>query len=150
MPRWPGFRWLKNAYVLIAGAGIGLFAFSFVVLGLWPNWMLVKQIAQTKPADLPANRRSEASGRSVYAREGCMTCHSQLVRFTDDDVRRFGPASQAWESRRRIAADVGHAADRPGPRPRGGPEVEGLAARPPLEPAACRPRFGDARLPVAV
>ena len=32
-----GFRWLKNAYVLTAGAGFGLFAFSFVVLGLWPN-----------------------------------------------------------------------------------------------------------------
>ena len=27
-----------------------------------------------------------------------MNCHSQLVRFTEDDVRRFGPASQAWES----------------------------------------------------
>ncbi len=27
-----------------------------------------------------------------------MNCHSQLVRFTADDVRRFGLASQAWES----------------------------------------------------
>ena len=27
-----------------------------------------------------------------------MNCHSQLVRFTEDDVRRFGPASEAWES----------------------------------------------------
>ena len=27
-----------------------------------------------------------------------MNCHSQLVRFTEADVRRFGPASQAWGS----------------------------------------------------
>ena len=93
-----GFRWLKNAYVLTAGAGFGLFAFSFVVLGLWPNRTLEEQIARTQPADRPARTASEARGRQVYSREGCMTCHSQLVRFTEDDVRRFGPASQAWES----------------------------------------------------
>ena len=93
-----GFRWLKNAYVLTAGAGFGLFAFSFVVLGLWPNRTLEEQIARTQPTGRPTRTDSEARGRQVYAREGCMTCHSQLVRFTEDDVRRFGPASQAWES----------------------------------------------------
>jgi cytochrome c oxidase cbb3-type subunit I/II len=92
-----GFRWLRNAYVLTAGSGLGLFAFSFVVLGLWPNRALQEQIATTQPTDLRARSTSEARGRLVYAREGCMTCHSQLVRFTEDDVRRFGPASQAWE-----------------------------------------------------
>ena len=93
-----GFRWLKNAYVLTAGAGFGLFAFSFVVLGLWPNRTLEEQIARTQPTDRPARTASEERGRQVYSREGCMTCHSQLIRFTEDDVRRFGPASQAWES----------------------------------------------------
>lgn len=93
-----GFRWLKNAYVLSAGAGVGLFAFSFVVLGLWPNGTLQEQIARTSPTDRKERSASEARGRLVYAREGCTTCHSQLVRFTEDDVRRFGPASQAWES----------------------------------------------------
>ena len=93
-----GFRWLKNAYVLVAGAGVGLFAFSFVVLGLWPNRDLRDQIARTRPTDSGAMSASEARGRLVYAREGCLNCHSQLVRFTEEDVRRFGPASQAWES----------------------------------------------------
>ena len=93
-----GFRWLKNAYVLTAGAGFGLFAFSFVVLGLWPNRTLEEQIARTQPTDHPARTASEERGRQVYSREGCMNCHSQLVRFTEDDVRRFGLASQAWES----------------------------------------------------
>ena len=93
-----GFRWLKDAYVLTAGAGFGLFAFSFVVLGLWPNRTLQDQIARTGPTDHPPRSASEERGRAIYSREGCMTCHSQLVRFGEDDVRRFGPASQAWES----------------------------------------------------
>ena len=93
-----GFRWLKNAYVLTAGAGIGLFAFSFIVLGLWPNRTLKEQIARTQPADRPDRTASEERGRQIYSQEGCMTCHSQLIRFCEDDVRRFGPASQAWES----------------------------------------------------
>ncbi len=94
----PGLRWLKHAYVLTAGAGFGLFAFSFVVLGVWPNLTLENQIALTKPTERLARTASEQRGRQVYAREGCMTCHSQLVRFAEDDVRRFGPPSQAWES----------------------------------------------------
>ena len=93
-----GFRWLKNAYVLTAGAGFGLFAFSFVVLGLWPNRTLSDQIARTDPAGRTARTASEDRGRHVYSQEGCMNCHSQLVRFTEDDVRRSGPASEAWES----------------------------------------------------
>ncbi len=84
--------------MLTAGAGFGLFAFSFVVLGLWPNRTLDEQIAQTQPTGQPSRTASEERGRQVYSQEGCMNCHSQLVRFTEDDVRRFGPASQAWES----------------------------------------------------
>lgn len=94
----PGLDWLKRGYVLTAVAGLGLFAFSFVVLGVWPNRTLTTQIAETQPTDRPGRTASEERGRSIYAREGCMTCHSQLVRFTEDDVRRFGAASQAWEA----------------------------------------------------
>ncbi len=93
-----GFPWLKNAYVLTAGAGLGLFAFSFVALGLWPNRLLDAEIARTQPMGRVARSASENRGRQIYTREGCMNCHSQLVRFTEDDVRRFGAASQAWES----------------------------------------------------
>ncbi len=93
-----GFRWLKNAYVLTAGAGFGLFVLSFVVLGLWPNRTLDEQVARMQPIDRAARTASEERGRQVYSREGCMNCHSQFVRFTEDDVRRFGPACQAWES----------------------------------------------------
>lgn len=92
-----GLGWLKGAYTIIAVAGLGLFVFSFVVLGLWPNQTLQTQIAATRPFEHISRNASEDRGRLIYAREGCLTCHSQFVRFTEDDVRRFGVASQAWE-----------------------------------------------------
>ena len=94
----PGLNWLKRGYVLTGIAGLGLFVFSFVVLGVWPNRTLRTQIAETQPTDRPGRSASEERGRLIYGREGCFLCHSQLVRFTEDDVRRFGAASQAWES----------------------------------------------------
>jgi cytochrome c oxidase cbb3-type subunit I/II len=90
--------WLKNAYVLTGVAGFGVFLFSFVVLAVWPNQTLEEVIATSRPTGLPALSESELRGRAVYGREGCLNCHSQLVRATTDDVRRFGPPSQAWET----------------------------------------------------
>ncbi len=93
-----GVRWLKGGYTITAGAGLGLFVFSFVVLAIWPNQTLTSQIAQSQPGERFRRTESEERGRQIYAREGCITCHSQLVRATEDDVRRFGAASQAWEA----------------------------------------------------
>jgi cbb3-type cytochrome c oxidase subunit I/cbb3-type cytochrome c oxidase subunit II len=117
----PGLGWLKRGYTLTAIAGLGLFAVSFLVLGVWPNQTLRTQITETAPPDRLARTPSEDRGRLVYGREGCFLCHSQLVRFTDDDVRRFGPATQAWEAdgdvpqmwgTRRIGPDLAREAGR--------------------------------------
>jgi len=97
-PHGRGLAWLQNAYVLTGCAGVGFFVFSFVVLAVWPNRALENRIARSRPPDLPRTLVGEARGRAVYGREGCAYCHSQLVRFTGDDVRRFGWPSQAWES----------------------------------------------------
>jgi cbb3-type cytochrome c oxidase subunit I len=96
-PGW-AVAWLSNAVVITAVAGFGLFVVSFVVLAVWPNRVLDRQMAEARPAHLPGLSASEERGRAIYGREGCVNCHSQLVRFTEDDVRRFGVASQAWES----------------------------------------------------
>jgi cbb3-type cytochrome oxidase subunit 1/cbb3-type cytochrome oxidase cytochrome c subunit/mono/diheme cytochrome c family protein len=93
-----GLAWLQNAYVLTAVAGVGVFGLSFVVLAVWPNQVLEAEIARTRPDGLPALGDSELRGRAIYGREGCLNCHSQLVRMTADDVRRFGAVSRAWES----------------------------------------------------
>jgi cytochrome c oxidase cbb3-type subunit I/II len=97
-PHGPALAWLRSAYVLTAVAGVGFFVLSFVVLAVLPNQALEAEIAASRPTDLPAPSASELRGRAIYGREGCLNCHSQLVRMTPDDVRRFGPASRAWES----------------------------------------------------
>ncbi|MGQ7791555.1 cytochrome-c oxidase, cbb3-type subunit II [Faunimonas sp. B44] len=40
----------------------------------------------------------ELAGRDVYVREGCYTCHSQMIRTMRDEVDRYGHYSLAAES----------------------------------------------------
>lgn len=40
----------------------------------------------------------ELAGRDIYVREGCYTCHSQMVRALKDEVERYGHYSLAAES----------------------------------------------------
>jgi len=40
----------------------------------------------------------EQAGRNVYVREGCYTCHSQMIRPFRDEVERYGHYSLAAES----------------------------------------------------
>ncbi|WP_416896871.1 MAG: cytochrome-c oxidase, cbb3-type subunit II [Minwuia sp.] len=40
----------------------------------------------------------ELAGRNVYIREGCYTCHSQMIRPMRDEVERYGHYSLAAES----------------------------------------------------
>jgi cytochrome c oxidase cbb3-type subunit I/II len=41
----------------------------------------------------------EIEGRDVYIREGCYTCHSQMIRTMDFEAKRYGDASTMAESR---------------------------------------------------
>jgi len=41
----------------------------------------------------------ELAGRDVYVREGCYTCHSQMIRPMRDEVERYGHYSLAAESK---------------------------------------------------
>jgi cytochrome c oxidase cbb3-type subunit I/II len=38
------------------------------------------------------------AGRDIYVKEGCYTCHSQMIRTMVSDVLRYGPASEPAES----------------------------------------------------
>jgi cytochrome c oxidase cbb3-type subunit 2 len=40
----------------------------------------------------------EIAGRDIYVREGCYTCHSQMIRPMRDEVERYGHYSLAAES----------------------------------------------------
>jgi cytochrome c oxidase cbb3-type subunit I/II len=39
----------------------------------------------------------ELQGRDIYIREGCYTCHSQMIRPFRDEVKRYGEYSKAGE-----------------------------------------------------
>ena len=40
----------------------------------------------------------EQAGRDIYVREGCYSCHSQMIRTLRDEVERYGHYSLAAES----------------------------------------------------
>jgi cytochrome c oxidase cbb3-type subunit I/II len=80
---------------------IQLLVFSLVavaiggILELVPTFLIksnVPTIASIKPYT-----PLELQGRDIYVREGCYTCHSQMIRPFRDEVERYGEYSKAGE-----------------------------------------------------
>jgi cytochrome c oxidase cbb3-type subunit I/II len=91
-------RGLTMAYVVTCVAGIGFFALSMLLLGLWPGQEIDAQIAATSPPNVLRLSDAEQRGRQIYAREGCAYCHTQQVRFLEADISRYGAPTLAWET----------------------------------------------------
>ena len=125
-PASPDFRHpARGALVAVAlscfVAGVVFFAFSIVVLGIVPSRYVAAEIRDSTPAAWRPRTAPEERGREVYARQGCAYCHTQQVRAVAADVRRFGPATENWETRedvphmwgtRRIGPDLAREAGR--------------------------------------
>jgi cytochrome c oxidase cbb3-type subunit I/II len=92
-------RRLAMAYSVTAVAGIGFFALSVLLLGLWPGKVIDAQVAASSPKDALQLDAAELRGRHIYAREGCAYCHTQQVRYLQEDIRRLGAPTLAWEIR---------------------------------------------------
>jgi cytochrome c oxidase cbb3-type subunit 2 len=86
------------SYLAAAVGGVGFFAMSVLLLGVWPGRTLDEQIRQTAPQHPLPLSASEQRGRKIYAREGCAYCHTQQIRYLKRDVDRFGKATLAWET----------------------------------------------------
>ncbi len=94
---------MTRTWLLVLGA-LATVTFAAVVLVVIPQVMLVHVPA---PSGLVPYTTTEARGRTVYRREGCVYCHSQQVRdpaFTTDIER-------GWGSRATVPADYVY--DRP-------------------------------------
>jgi cytochrome c oxidase cbb3-type subunit I/II len=52
----------------------------------------------TDPKKFPPYQPLELEGRDVFVREGCYTCHSQMIRPLAAEVQRYGAASTIDES----------------------------------------------------
>jgi cytochrome c oxidase cbb3-type subunit I/II len=65
------------------------------LIELIPTFLIkenIPTIASVKPYTI-----LELQGRDIYVREGCYTCHSQMIRPFRDEVARYGEYSKAGE-----------------------------------------------------
>lgn len=91
-------RALRMSYLAAAIGGLGFFAMSVLLLGVWPGFTLEHQIKATEPEHPLGFTAGEERGRDFYGHNGCPYCHTQQIRYLDRDVRRFGAATLAWET----------------------------------------------------
>ncbi len=84
----------KNATLLL------IFSFLVVTIGglvqIAPLFYLQNTIEKVE--GMRPYTPLELAGRNVYVREGCYTCHSQMIRPFRDEVERYGHYSLAAES----------------------------------------------------
>lgn len=90
---------LRMSYIVASVAGVLFFVLSVTLLGVWPARVLREQSRNMAPENPLGLTRSEQRGRAIYAREGCAYCHTQQIRFTEADMKRFGAPTLAWETR---------------------------------------------------
>jgi len=92
-------RALRLSYLVASLGGVGFFAMSIALLGVWPKRVIDAQAQAMAPEHALPMTASEIRGRGVYGREGCAYCHSQQVRYLKADMARFGAPTLAWETR---------------------------------------------------
>ncbi len=119
---------MMNVRMVSLLAGVGFLGLAAITQGLLPmaepqsRTDKVTRVVRTDLGELKWTeyiatdyRDVEARGRNIYLREGCWYCHSQFVRPTTGETRRWGPVSQAGEyaydlphlfSTRRIGPDL--------------------------------------------
>ena len=79
---------------------LGVFAFIAVAIGgvveIAPLFWIDNTIEEVD--GMRPYTPLEQAGRDIYVREGCYTCHSQMIRPLRDEVERYGHYSLAAES----------------------------------------------------
>lgn len=92
-------RVLEGAPMILAGLVVVCIAIGSVI-SLAPMWMSSSVVeANYHDAIVKPYTPLQLVGRDIYVREGCYTCHSQMIRKTVGDVLRFGPPSTVDESK---------------------------------------------------
>lgn len=87
-------RWIERKPVQMLVACLVVVAIGGI-LEMVPTFLVksnVPTIAAVKPYT-----PLELQGRDIYIREGCYTCHSQMIRPFRDEVARYGEYSKAGE-----------------------------------------------------
>lgn len=87
-------RWIERRPVQMLVGSLVVVAIGGV-LEMVPTF-LIKENVPTIPSVKPYTAL-ELEGRDIYVREGCYTCHSQMVRPFRSEVYRYGEYSKAGE-----------------------------------------------------
>jgi len=101
---------VKRAKMIALIAGFGFFFLALALQGILPYLMEENRVTSVAkmvrtPLGEMAEVKAEAAGytdlllkgRQVYIREGCWYCHSQYLRPTAGETRRWGPVSEFGE-----------------------------------------------------
>ncbi len=75
-------------------AGIGLFFFAYILMGVGP-WTTLRGLKPT--SGVGSYTDIEKQGREIYIREGCWHCHTQFVRPVKSESERYGAVSEPGE-----------------------------------------------------
>jgi cytochrome c oxidase cbb3-type subunit II len=84
----------RNATLLLAGSFLVVTVGGIVEIA--PLFYLENTIEKVE--GMRPYSPLELAGRNIYVREGCYTCHSQMIRPFRDEVERYGHYSLAAES----------------------------------------------------
>src|SRR5262252_7561468 len=91
---WPQSTLEKNSILLVIGVLVVIAIGGLVEIT--PLFYLNSTIE--KAEGVRPYTPLELAGRNIYVREGCYTCHSQMIRTLRDEVERYGHYSLAAES----------------------------------------------------
>ena len=80
------------------GLLIGLTLFAVAIGGIAEIFPMVFDSTKTQPIEkLKPYAALELEGRDIYIREGCVGCHTQMVRTLHSETQRYGHYSVAGE-----------------------------------------------------
>jgi cytochrome c oxidase cbb3-type subunit II len=98
----PHHSWVFRNHHLVETNAILLLVLSFIVVTVGGLVQIVPLFYLDNTIETVEGMRPysplELAGRDIYVREGCYTCHSQMIRPMRDEVDRYGHYSLAAES----------------------------------------------------
>ncbi|MBP7000062.1 cytochrome-c oxidase, cbb3-type subunit II [Amaricoccus sp.] len=98
----PRGNWILRNHHLVEKNAFLLLVLSFIVVSIGGLVQIVPLFYLDNTIEKVEGMRPysplELTGRNIYVREGCYTCHSQMIRTMLDEQERYGHYSLAAES----------------------------------------------------
>lgn len=98
-----GAKW-KEWYAGLLKNSAGFTALTFISVAIGGAVQIIPTVMVERAGNIEGRVQVpysplELIGRDIYIREGCYTCHSQMIRTMVPDVLRYGPAENQGYSR---------------------------------------------------